>query len=59
MFDITTEESVFAAIVAREDYIASQGVQVIKEDEVSSSINLENQEVPQCWDFDRFAHTLR
>ena len=58
MLDITAEESVFAEQVAREDFIKSQAVRIITEEEISN-INNEFVEIPICMDFDRFTKVLR
>lgn len=57
MYDTTTEESVFANQVAREDYIASQGTRILSEETVIEQDNDIN--LPICMDFDRFAKHLR
>lgn len=57
MLDIlTAEESVFAQQVAREDFIASQGTQVIIEEVEPKNYS---EDLPLCMDFDRFAKHLR
>ena len=58
MLDTTAEESVFAEQVAREDFIKSQAVRIITEEEISN-INNEFVEIPICMDFDRFTKVLR
>ena len=58
MLDITAEESVFAEQVAREDFIKSQAVRIITEEEIIN-VNNEFVEIPICMDFDRFTKVLR
>ena len=58
MLDITTEEAVFAEQVAREDFIKSQAVRIITEEEIIN-VNNEFVEIPICMDFDRFTKVLR
>ena len=58
MLDTTTEEAVFAEQVAREDFIKSQAVRIITEEEIIN-VNNEFVEIPICMDFDRFTKVLR
>lgn len=54
----TSDASLEAVKQARQDYVESQAKPQVYDSQIEKSFN-PTSELPNCWDFDRYAHHLR